>query len=124
MEELIVVTAAAQEAAEQWIKRAGEAGKKLLAVLQSESKLLEKGKEGWEDILKIFIGLLPTQPPGRLCVHDTHDKRSVCGNFKPDIVISAGQQNPLPSSTVVVVDLKHQGRTYNCAASIHHVQGG
>ena len=123
MEELIVVTAAAQEAAEQWIKRAGEAGKKL-AVLQPESKLLEKGKEGCEDIQKIFNGLLPTQPPGRLCVHDTHDKRSVCGNFKPDIVISAGQQNPLPSSTVVVVDLKQQGRAYNCAASIHQVRGG
>lgn len=121
-EEMLCNTPAAVTEAMHWLTRAGESGKKLEAASQPESRLLEKKLGDDDDVQKIFSAMLSTQPSVQLRVHDVHNKSSVCGGWKPDVVVSVGR-DPLPSSTVLVLDLKRQDGAYNCATHMHQVRG-
>lgn len=120
-EQLVVVTVASRRAAEGLLHRAGGAvGRRVRQALQPGSRLSEE--EGEEGVQHLFSKLVEAQPPGRLRVHDVHDRSSVCRGFKPDTVVTRGP-HLLPNSTVLLVDLKRQDGGYNSPAHIQQVRG-
>ena len=136
-EQLVTVTSRAVDDAQAWLYRAGPAGIRFSAASQPESQLLEQGPSGTEDVQGIFSDMLATQPSSQqqgpaaaslLHLRDVHSVRSVCGNFKPDILGSFGS-DPLASNTGLLLDLKRQPSSssapgaarYNCASHFHMV---
>ena len=96
-EQLVTVTAAAHETAEQWLERAGADGERVRQASQPGSRLPEAGEEG---VHQLFRSLLDAQPPGPLVVHDVHKTTSVCRSLKPDVVVTIGPHRMIPSSAV------------------------
>lgn len=117
--QLLVVTEAAWQMAEEWLERAGECGQKLRDAMQPTSQLLEKDKLGRDSLQTLFTELLKTQPQQRLM--KVHDVLSVCGNMKPDIIVTIGS-TLLPSNTHFILDLKRQDGSYCSFTNIVQVR--
>lgn len=123
---LVRVTAAGSALAHTWLKEAGDAGAVFKAATAPQSRLPERGQNGALDVQTVFSKFIAataySQGPFARAV-DTHDGCSVCGDsFKPDCVIGMGSDEPLPISTVAVVDLKRQDTPYNTNANIYQVR--
>ena len=95
--------------------------------LQPASQLSER-VEGYPGSLESTQGLLtamlPLQPgdpsdKDRLYYLDVHDKLSVCGTYRPDLVGVWGAM--LATSTGVMVDVKNQQDEYLTNENIHQV---
>lgn len=117
-EQLVTVTEEARHAAEDLLLRAGQVGEAVRRATRLESQLTEAGDGGVQQLVSKL--LQSSQPPGPLYVQDVHTTASVCGRLRPDLVVTLGPQL-LPSSTVLVVDLKRQDGAYNSPAHIHQV---
>ena len=118
---LLLVSARAQDEAEQWLDRAGAIGQKMRDAMQPTSGLLEKDSQGGDDLQTLFTRLLRTQPTGLMVVHDVHKVESVCGNMKPDLIVTIGPTQ-LPSNTHFVCDLKRQDQLYFTFTNIVQVR--
>ena len=69
-----------------------------------------------------MLSLQPGDPSDRdrLVYWDVHDKLSVCGAYKPDIIGTWGAM--LATATGVIVDIKNQLSDYLSNENIHQVR--
>lgn len=120
---LVMVSDSGRAEANAWLARAGPDGDAVREASKSTSCVPEKSS-----IQPLVTKLLLTQPrtqAGSLCaykLHDKHTEASVCGTLKPYGVVSAGEGEPLPSSTALVLELKGQDGSYNSPAHMLQVR--
>jgi len=96
--------------------------------LEPDSKLPEcvrgapGSSESTQGLLSAMLSLQPGDPSDRdrLVYWDVHDKLSVCGAYKPDIIGAWGAM--LATATGVIVDIKNQFSEYLSNKNIHQVR--
>lgn len=120
----VTISDADREEAGRWLARAKSKDARLyqawVAATSHDSKLPEAG--GTQDVLSRMLPFQPaaagTQRP--LQLYDTHDRASVCGDLRPDMVCSTASAM-VPSCAAAVLELKGQTQPFNSPANFHQV---
>ena len=118
-----------QGPAKLWLAENKAVGAQVEAAMQPKSRLLERNNNG-ASVQGVFRALIKAAQPCKLAgvaagctIWDKRGEASVCGpSLMPDTVISVGSAPPLPSSTVALVDLKRQDRSYDCGENWRQVR--